>query len=41
VQQLPSFRLIKCARCDHTGRASIPHQTKAPSFRCSRCAARN
>jgi hypothetical protein len=41
VQQLPSFRLIKCARCDHAGRASVPHQTKAPSFRCSRCAARN
>jgi DNA-directed RNA polymerase subunit RPC12/RpoP len=41
VRQLPSSRLIKCTHCGHSGRACIPHQTNAPSFRCSRCKRRN
>ena len=29
------------SHCGHAGLATVPHQTKAPSFGCSRCATRN
>lgn len=40
IRQLPSFRTIKCGKCGHSGRARIPHNTKAPRFKCTRCGAR-
>lgn len=41
VKYLPSYRTIRCAYCGHSGRARIPHQTKSPQFKCSRCGRRN
>jgi hypothetical protein len=37
---LPSFRDVKCGGCGHVGRARIPHATKAPRFKCSKCGSR-
>jgi len=37
VKRLPSFRDVRCDRCGHKGRARIPHGTKAPRFKCSKC----
>jgi transposase len=41
VRYLPSFRTIRCLHCGHSGRARIPHNTKAPRFKCSRCGKRD
>jgi transposase len=40
VRYLPSFRTVRCLYCGHSGRARIPHKTKAPRFKCSQCGKR-
>lgn len=40
VRCLPSYRTIRCLHCGHSGRARVPHNTKAPRFKCSECGKR-
>jgi hypothetical protein len=39
VHKLPTIVEVKCYRCNHRGRASMPNGNTAKRFKCSKCGA--